>query len=349
VRVERDPLGLTITRAVIDVEYTDPPEPDPTTGQYEGGGESHTYRRVLTPTEIRVYLDGAMVADESGPNTLGVVPLIPLSFRRVGEYELSSWAGDGAEDAVAMVDSLYTQVQVTGGRHANPLLVALGAQIAEGSELTQVGRTASLPSGADLKWLEATLQGVRELGAAAEALLSHVMETYPEFLFVDAGASSSGTALSYRAGAFVAKIEPVRQRIYRALSTALGMGVAIDTGQAWSEAVDLYDVDGGSALPQDVSAIASLMLDLVAAGMMRPQDAVARLMTEGVLPDDIEPAAYLAEAQIAATDREAGQIRTAMAVAEAARALEDVALPAPAPVADDPDPDVEDPDAVEPS
>jgi hypothetical protein len=349
VRVERDPLGLTITRAIIDVEYTDPPEPDAVTGEYTGGGKVHYYRRVLTPTEIRVYLDGAMVADESGPNTLGVVPLVPMSYRQVGEYVMSSWAGDGAEDAVAMIDSMLTQIQVTGGRHANPMLVALGAQIAEGSELTQVGRTASLPSGADLKWLEATLQGVRELGAAAEMLLGHVMDAHPEYLFTDAGASSSGTALSYRAGAFVAKIEPVRQRFYRALATALGMAVALDAGEAWGEAVDLYRVDGGSALPQDVGAMADLLRVLVADGLMRPQDAVAKLQTEGVLPDDLEPAAYLAQAQVAAADRDAGQIRTAMAVAEAARALE--VAPVVAPVVDvSPDtPDMVEDDAALPT
>lgn len=323
VRVETDPLGLEITRAVIDVTYVDGPTPDAATGALSGGGKDHVYRRVLTPERIDVYIDGEYQKEPaSGPNALGVVPLVPLRFRQVGEYELSSWAGDGAEDAVAMIDSMLTQIQVTGGRHANPLLVALGAQIAEGSDLTQVGRTASLPAGADLKWLEATLQGVRELGAAAEMLLGHVMEAYPEFLFVDAGASSSGTALSYRAGAFVAKIEPVRQAFYAALSTALGMAVALDAGEAWSEAADLYRVAGGSALPQDVGAMADLLRSLVADGLMRPQDAVAKLQTEGVIPDDLEPAAYLAEAQVAASDREAGQIRTAMAVAEAARALE---------------------------
>jgi hypothetical protein len=334
VRIERDPLGLRITRAIIDVEYTDPPTPSPTSGVYEGGGERHTYRRILTPTEITVYLDGVRLEGESGPNTLGVVPIVPMVFRPVGEYELPTWAGDGAEDAVAMIDSMLTQIQVVGGRNANPLLVALGAQIAEGSALTQVDRTASLPTGADLKWLEATLQGIRELGSAAEMLLGHVMESYPEFLFVDAGASSSGTALSYRAGAFVAKIEPVRMAFYEALSTALGMAVAMDAGVPWTRAADVYKVDGGSALPQDVGAMADLLRVLVADGLMRPQDAVAKLQTEGVLPDDLEPAAYLAEAQVAAADRDAGQIRTAMAVAEAARALEVVPVMAPVAVPD---------------
>jgi hypothetical protein len=48
----------------------------------------------------------------------------------------------------------------------------------------------------------------------------------------------------------------------------------------------------------------------------------------------LEPAAYLAEAQVAAADRDAGQIRTAMAVAEAARALEVVPVMAPVAVPD---------------
>jgi hypothetical protein len=132
----------------------------------------------------------------------------------------------------------------------------------------------------------------------------------------------------------VAKIEPVRMAFYEALSTALGMAVAMDAGVPWTRAADVYKVDGGSALPQDVGAMADLLRVLVADGLMRPQDAVAKLQTEGVLPDDLEPAAYLAEAQVAAADRDAGQIRTAMAVAEAARALEVVPVMAPVAVPD---------------
>lgn len=315
VRVERDPLGLRITRAIIDADYVDPPQPRPDTGEYEGGGKEHRYRRILTPSDVSVYLDGAKVEEESGPNVLGVVPLVWLRFRRVGEYELSSWAGDGAEDAVAMIDSMLTQAQVVGGRHANPILVATGARLAEGAELTQVGRTASLPEGADLAWLEASLQGLREVGGMASALLESVMQSYPEFLFVDAGASSSGTALSYRAGAFTAKISPVRASFYRGLSTALGMAVAMSQGERWRPEVDLYEVDGGSALPMDVGAVAQMLRELVADGLMLPADAVARLQSEGVLPDDLEPAEYVALAMLAAQDKEAGIIRSAAALA----------------------------------
>lgn len=315
VRVEWDALGLSITRAVVDVEYHDPPAPNADTGEYEGEGQPHKYRRILTPTEVSVYLDGRKVEAESGPNVLGVVPMVWLRFRRVGEFELSSWAGDGAEDAVAMIDSMLTQIQVVGGRHANPILVAIGAQIQNGAELTQVGRTASLPAGADLAWLEAALQGVRELGAAAASLYEQVTQAYPEFLFVDAGASSSGTALSYRAGAFSAKIAPVRASFYRGLSTALGMAVAMSQGEPWTPAADLYEVDGGSALPMDVGAVAQMLRELVADGLMLPADAVARLQSEGVVPDDLEPVEYVAQAMLAAQDREAGVIRSAAALA----------------------------------
>lgn len=315
VRVEHDPLDLRITRAIIDADYVDPPQPRADTGEYEGGGKEHRYRRILTPERIDVYLDGQLVQEESGPNMLGVVPLVWLRFRRVGEYELSSWAGDGAEDAVAMIDSMLTQGQVVGGRHANPILVATGAQIAEGSELTQVGRTASLPAGADLAWLEASLQGLREVGGMAASLLDAVMQSYPEFLFVDAGASSSGTALSYRAGAFVAKISPVRSSFYRGLSAAIGMAVAMGQGQPWTRAADLFEVDGGSALPMDIGAVSQMLRDLVADGLMLPADAVARLQSDGVIPDDLEPAEYVALASLASQDREAGIIRSAAALA----------------------------------
>lgn len=322
VRIEMDSLGLTIVRAVIDLDYTDPPEPDPVTGGYLASGKDHTYRRVLTPTEIRVYLDGAIKEDETGPNILGAVPLVRIRFRKVAQYELSGWSGDGAVDAVAMIDSELSQAQVVGGRHANPILVTTGARVEEGKLVGSMGRALNLPADADVKWLEAMLNGVRDLSVHAQGLLEALMQMFPEFLFVDAGAGSSGLSLSYRATAFTAKMGPARRRFHSGVGRILGMAVALGAGRAWTEAEDIYVVDGGSVLPMDIGAVIDAMLKLHESGLIQGVDIVARMMAEGMIPDDMEPAEYLLQAQVQFKARDEGKLATLEQAAELAERIQ---------------------------
>ena len=244
------------------------------------------------------YCQGQPVPSESGRNPLGAVPLVRVAYRDVGDGSLSTWAGYGYEDALAAVDSFFTQLQALTTRHANPILKAIGVQVAQDARLSEAGRSVALPIGADLQWLEATLQGANTALDAASKMREALVQTLPEFLFVDSGASSSGTALSYRAGAFVAKIEPIRRGFYRALAEVVGMAVAIDYGAPWDDLADVYVVDGGSALPMDVSATSTLTAQLLTQGLLTAADAVRVLQGLGVgVPEDADAGDYAARAQ----------------------------------------------------
>ena len=317
-----DPTGQTIQQLVVSHEYTDDTAIDPRTGAFSGKPEQHTYRRVVTPEEVRVYRDDQLVPHESGPNTLGVVPAVRLSYRPILDGHLSEWAGSGYEAAVAAVDSARTQVLSIVTRHANPILALIGARLAAGEDLQTIGRTIAVPGDADVKWLEAALNGVQVAVEQADALRNALKETLPEFLFVESGASSSGSALSYRAGAFVAKIEPIRQSIYAQLSRCIGWAVAIDAGARWSDAADYYQVDGGEALPMDVSASSALYTGLAAGGWLTGADTVRRLQGLQLIGPDEDPAEYYARAQADLQARSGAGLSDARDLLEQLRALE---------------------------
>ena len=223
---------------------------------------------------------------------------------------------------MAAVDSARTQVLSIVTRHANPILALIGARLAAGEDLQTIGRTIAVPGDADVKWLEAALNGVQVAVEQADALRSALKETLPEFLFVDSGASSSGSALSYRAGAFVAKIEPIRQSIYSQLARCIGWAVAIDAGARWSEAADYYQVDGGEALPMDVSASSALYTGLAAGGWLTGADTVRRLQGLQLIGPDEDPAEYYARAQADLQARSGAGLSDARDLLEQLRALE---------------------------
>lgn len=322
-----DDIGAELRRVVITYDYTEQAEYDPATGEVVKEPAIVRYRRILTRERVDAYRDGVRVEEESGAHGLGRVPFEWVPFRAPVPGSMGTWAGYGYEDVIGSVDSALTQMQVTGQRHANPLLVALGARIGEASEIQQVGRAASLPQGADLKYLEATLQGIQALLNMAESARQMVAQTLPEFLFVDAGASASGTALSYRAGAFVAKIDPIRHRFYRALGRCVDMAVAFDTSTPHRSLAGTYEVQGGAALPMDVTSLARLYTDLTATGGMRSVDLVRKLQDLGVVPDDVEPEVYAAQAAREVAERQAQTAMQVERIMDAVRAA--------APVTDD--------------
>ena len=329
VEVQRDPTGRYIERAVITVYYRTGLEVDPETGAYTGESRTVQYRRVITADTVQVFRDGALVPAESGRNVLGAVPLVRVAYRDVGDGSLSTWAGYGYEDALAAVDSFFTQLQALTTRHANPILKAIGVQVAQDARLSEAGRSVALPLGADLQWLEATLQGANTALDAASRMRESLVQTLPEFLFVDSGANSSGTALSYRAGAFVAKIEPIRRAFYGALAQVVGMAVAIDDAVPWDDLADVYVVDGGAALPMDVTAVAELTTTLLDKGLLLGVDAVRVLQGLGVgVPEDADAATYAERAQAELAARTGAELSAAeglMAKLEALRMGESLA------------------------
>jgi hypothetical protein len=221
-----------------------------------------------------------------------------------------------------MIDSARSQVQAIVTRHANPILAMIGARLANGESLQTIGKTIALPEGTSVAWLEAELTGVQVALNQADSMRTAMQQTLPEFLFVESGASASGTALSYRAGAFVAKIEPIRQAMYRALALCVGWGVAIDRSQRWAPTLDVYQVDGGDALPMDVAASASLYVSLGEQGWLTGPDVVRRLQGLQLVSSDEDPAGYYARAQGDKAARDGGTLAAAAEIVDKLTALE---------------------------
>jgi len=306
VRPVRDPSGTILQAALIEFQHEPPAQIDPASGVMSVPAQT-TYRRVLRPDSIDVYLDGQRVSEESGASRLGVVPLVRAAYSLVDDGVLPDWSGAGMGGIIAAIDSITTQLQVIGARHASPLLVTTGVRVAEGTDLSTPGKTLAIPIGADAKWLEVELAGLQALLGTVEAQRAAVRATKPQFLFTEAGQNASGTALSNRASAFTLMIDPVREAFYTAVCRALSMAAAIDMKQPWSEAMDVLQIDGGSALPLDQGAWVDIVLVLVKEGMIRRSDAVRILQGLGIVPDGN------AEEYAASVEEEDGRLADAAA------------------------------------
>lgn len=306
-----DPLGVDIESVTLTLRYLEHDDGDPEAG-VEGSEMQVHYRALLNPTSIDVWLrrdteagPGTPERDQqqSGTNTLGVVPWVDAIYAEGGRYGMPLWSGHGLETASAAVDSMLTQGLALGRRHANPLLAMFGARFAADvtaddpgdSDLAQPGAVIDgLPAEARLEWLEANLQGTQVLANMAASIREQMRQANPAFLFQDGGANSSGRALSYRASAFRAKMQPVAERAWRALELATAYAVALQLGQPWGEGLwDLFEVAGGEAVPGDISAIIEDTLKLLDAEVLSVADAVRQLQAVGVLPDDVDAETYL--------------------------------------------------------
>lgn len=343
VDVVMDRSGRTIERAIITI--MEPPTPEVAAdGTLSTSGQVVEYRRELTPTEIRAWRGGVPIPDETGPNTLGRVPLIRVAFADSADGSMPTNAAHGLDMALASINSCLMQIQTVGSRMANPLLAILGAQLPDGSDIQKQGKMLALPPNADIRWLELPLQSLRTLVEAAMSELDSVRQTMPEFLFVESGASASGTALSYRAGAFVAKIQPVRAAMYSALAEAVSLAAALRAGRPWAMADHVWTIDGGSALPMDSAAGAKLRTELMDAGLLRRADVVAWLQGARIAPQGIDPTTY-ATMISAEVDAAASSLREMVELAErmqGAASVADVKAAVRQPDADGPADDVPD-------
>lgn len=305
--------GQRVARAVIAFQYAGEATINTTTG-LEGAQEQHSYVKVCTPETIEVYRDGALSPDESGPNTLGVVPVRRIEYGRFGRQTVPLCAMSAYDDGIASFDSVVAQVRTIGTRNANPAMVATGMEIPDGAYLQEPGITIDTPApDADVKWLELSMQGLTALLETAIRVTETLRATLPEFLFIDAGAAASGLSLSYRAGAFVSKITPIREGFYRALEWACSLALALERGVAWSEDLQVFEVDGGPALPMDQGAVVDMLLALLDGELITREDAVRTLQGMGVIPDGVDAAAYVeqiqAERKSAADEAEARVVR----------------------------------------
>jgi len=300
--VTYDETGTLMLAVCIETTVMQAAIYDEQTGEELQPVREAPYRKEMTPTMTRVWIDGEYQKELSGENRLGVIPFSRVSFRDVLDGTFSTWAGYGYGDAIATVDSFITQLRTLGTRHANPILLAVGTIVDNESQLQESGRTIAIPENAKLEWLEASLGAVDSLLKTSVEVRQRCIETLPEFLFVDAGASSSGTALSYRAQAFVAKIEPIRQKFYAAIARQIALAVVMDRmlrdpSITWNDDLTLITVSGGPAIPQDVATLAKLYTDLWAAGALSHQDLVRHLQSMGIVRKDVTAEEYMASIQ----------------------------------------------------
>jgi hypothetical protein len=280
IRVWRDGFG-TIDRALLGYAKSEGGRVLDEDGAITEIGKVTEVRKEITPDTYRTFSDRT---ESRADNLLGIVPVTDWKYTDIGR-DLPGWAGQGYTTGLAAVDSFLTQIAVIGTRTANPTLVGKGVEIPADTDVNQLDRSVSVPADGDVFWLGQPLDGLQHLVAAADAIVSHLRTTTFEFLFTEGGASASGLALSYRASGFVAKIEPKRQAFYRELALCTSYAVAIDLGIPWSEDLDVFEVDGGEALPMDVEAMATLYIALVNEGLLAPEDAVSRMQGLGLVPD----------------------------------------------------------------
>lgn len=281
-----DPQGRTLVAVRIIFTYTGAPDD-------AGAAAEHTYERWLRPHEKRWRIDGG--AWEVEPHNLGVVPAVHVQFAADGDPHIGLHAAYHIEDAQALADSAATQISAVGTQMGNPLLALIGATMEKGSDAGQIGRVFQLPPGADLRPVELAFTGLKALVEHTAQLRQQIADTSSAFLFVDAGASASGLALSYRAGAFKADVEPAQKRWWRALARGVAMCLALEDGRPYTEADDVFEVRGAPALPEDRAALADLLIKLDDAGLIVLEDAIRALQGAGVLPSDSSADEYAAE------------------------------------------------------
>lgn len=307
VRLEYDTAtGTVLEKATITIGFFDEPNID-ADGVAIGMSAKHTYQRTLTATEITETIDGK-VQDGSGPHGLGVVPLVHLPFIKYVEPDHGLWAAVGLDSALVLIDSLMTQVQAIGTRFANPILAAIGVQLDAGSDILKLGRIASgIPTGGDLKYVEAGLTGIATLLDTAQAELEQVRQTLPEFLFTDSGANSSGNALNFRAAAFVLKMSEVRGRWYPGIARLTEMGIALEDNREFDEADILLKVTSQPILPVNVEAELKAINEARNNGGLLQADYVAHLQRLGIVPMKVDAKKYavaVAEEKAGAGDTE---------------------------------------------
>lgn len=302
-----DATGCEIARVVITQPYLDMPDAGPR-GTAGGMGVLHEYVRILDRESVTVYRDGVLVPEESGPHLLGVVPAVHLSWLPYVDPSHGLWTAVGLEQPLALIDSLLTQVQAIGVRHANPLLAISGAKIASGAGVFDFGRVLSgLPADGKAEYLEASLQGVAQLLEAANVARQQARDTLPEFLFTQAGASASGAALNFWAAAFVAKMESIRGRWSPGLARVTEYAVRMEQGSAYDPDDALYRVQAPPVLPVNVEGEVKVLHDVLERGGIRLIDYVRGLQRIGVLGAEVDPEEYAAALVI---EREANEERT---------------------------------------
>lgn len=293
-----DATGTVLERVIIKADRFDGPDVDGM-GNIVHADRLGTYRKVLNAESVTVYRDGRLSESESGAHGLGVVPFVHFPFTpTIADPGHGIWAAQGLDMALAMMDSLLTQVQAIGNRHGNPHLVAVGVRFGSGGDEMKLGRVISgVPQGGSVQYTEAQLTGVSVLLDAIATAREQARATLPEFLFSQAGASASGSALNFWAAAFVGKMEEVRGRWFASLIDAVEMAEAMDRGARWDPS-GLIAFNAPPVLPVNASTELDMVVKAKEQGGLKRIDFVRHLQRIGVVPADADPAEYAEEVRV---------------------------------------------------
>jgi len=255
-----------------------------------------TWKREVTPFRITEWVNG--VETKSYAHPIGVVPAVQLRWTPWEAPEHSLPAPHGVEHAVTRIDSFFTQGAAIANRHAHPTLAIFGARIGSGATNVSLGRVLSgLPVDGDAKYLEMSGAGLGEIRQVIGDIMAHVRETAPEFLFADSGANESGTARSYRASAFVMKIEEARQHNLAALARVLGMAVAREQRRAYDIGEDRIVLQAPPVIAPHVPTELAAVKTLVDLGAITRADVVRHAQRLGLVDRSVDPVLYANEAQ----------------------------------------------------
>jgi len=284
--------GRTLERVVFETSTLDEPR---------AGGLGlqpadliRTWRRELTATTITETINGQKT--RTWAHNLGCVPAVQLRWTAWLAPEHSLPAPHGVEHAVTRIDSFLTQVGAIANRHAHPTMVISGARIGSGSDLS-LGRILSgLPPGGEAKYLEYGGDGIGAIRSVVADIMAHVRETAPEFLFADGGAAESGTARSYRASAFVAKIEEAREPNLSALARLLGMACARERKAPYLVEEDRLIIQAPPVIAPHVPTELAAVATLRTLGAITKADVVRHAQRLGLVDRSVDPVAYATEA-----------------------------------------------------
>lgn len=329
VRVWLDSRGLELVKATITFSVDDP---DDDTRQV-------TYVRTLTRDSVSEKIGDRPA--QTVPHKLGMVPLGWVQYAPSGvDPYLGRPPWWGIEDGVAVHDSAASILTVIGTKRANTVLFAKGVDPTAGTDAGQVangiqggsveGGIIVGPENSDISPIGHGLEGAQVLVEQATGVHATVATTCPELLFTEAGANSSGTALSRREALMVAKVGPPDAALRSSVGRAIAMAQAMADGMAWTDALDVYEVTAGPMLSPDRAAELDALLKALETGLIKPTDAVIKLQDLGYVRRDADPEAYAMEARGVDVERTAATASAlsplAGGAAPAAEVVADTAL-----------------------
>lgn len=315
VHVEYDEAtGTQIERVIVQMAVMD--APDVSGGRLVESGRVSMITRVLDRELVRVWEDGVLVSE--APHGLDVVPWVHLPFLPYTDPAHGMWAAPGLDGPVAAVDSMLAAIGAVANRHGAPILHVSGAKLdTSGDSVFQPGRVLATPSGVGAGYIEATLTGLDTLLASAQQARAQARETLPEFLFVEAGATASGAALSMRATQFVSKMSEVRERWYSGVSRATEMALAMQREATLDEAPKIR-ISAPPVLPADSRGESAVIRELYEGGYLLLEDAVQALQRLGYVPADVDPADYAEQLRDRGRAEREAETEAVRAIAEAA-------------------------------